>query len=160
MSHRKYKIKFLLVQLLSIIPFLLFIFYLFDLWFDTRRELVLKENLTQSKLISSFTQNAFTSIINAATVLSNNPDLYTYAQKNNPKANQIINDLNNQADIIDGIAIWDDNGDLILDTSLEKSDVSITDRQYYKEMLNQKKAVLSEPVISRIDGKNKVIAAA
>ena len=50
-TRKRLKIKLIFIQFFTIIPFLIFIFYIFDLWYDTRRSLVLNENLNYAKLV-------------------------------------------------------------------------------------------------------------
>ena len=54
------KTKLFLIQFLAIIPYLLFIFYLFDLWFETSRSHVLEINLNEAKLLSLYLHDNLT----------------------------------------------------------------------------------------------------
>jgi len=155
-QHRRLKIKLLAVQLISIIPFLLFIFYLFDIWYDTRRSSVIEQNLNQAKMIASFLHSGFVYAQETAKVLTNDKHLQKLLGSDINTSRQVIKNLVDQASEIDNIAITDNFGTPIVSTTdlsdLQLKNITFADREYFQQALKSKKTAFSSPLVGKLTG--------
>src|SRR3989338_7216192 len=69
-TQRRVKIRLLVAQIIAILPFLLFIFYLFDLWYDTQRALIMEKNITAAQLTGNTLYNSFLVGKNVSTIIA------------------------------------------------------------------------------------------
>ena len=162
-SHPKVKIKLLIAQFLAIIPFLIFIFVLFDLWYDTRRELVIKENLTTATVLADNINTYLYSGINTSAILSQDK-VYELMNKadilDKPQGiHLILKGIKDQLPFLSSLSFFNPSGKLIassFDFADIPSDFDVSDRPYFRETISSGKPVISEAIIGRISGKNVV----
>lgn len=156
MLHRKLKIKLLFVQLLAIIPFLVFIFYLFDLWFDTRRTLILQENINNAQLISLYINESFKKGLTLSSIIAADTFFHDNLLQNKQAVKNGLVNFRSKTEDFDGISIFDVNGKIIsttLDiTDQQVQEVDISDRDYFAEAVNDKKMVVGNPIVGRFTG--------
>src|SRR4030042_6998466 len=88
--HKRIKIKLLLVQFIAIIPLLLFIFYIFDLWYDTRKTLVFQENINIAKVSSLAIREVFSRGETIGSFLGGNDEFDKYLHKDKNKAKEFL----------------------------------------------------------------------
>lgn len=160
LTRRKFKIKLLIVQLIAVIPFLLFIFYLFDLWYDTQRLLILQQNYSTAQLSASIIRESFKTGINLGSILASDTDFLTALESDKGKAKEKLKNIQDKISELEEILIFDKNGKIItttLDVSpQQKEEVNISDRTYFQEVVKTKESVIGNPVMSRFTGKKIV----
>lgn len=71
-GKRQVKLRLLFIQLITIIPFLLIIFYLIDLWYDSQRTAALEQNIQYAKLSGELLKNLIAGEKFTATLVSGN----------------------------------------------------------------------------------------
>jgi len=153
---RRLKIKLLLVQLISIVPFLIFIFYLFDLWFDTSRSMVLKENIGSAKLTATLINNSFRNGLTTAEILSTDPIFLESLAENKDEATLILKNILAKNQSLEAITVRDKEGKLLsatLELSAEQKQISAADMDFFQETIRGKRTVLSNPQKGKFTGK-------
>lgn len=153
---RHLKIKLIIIQLISILPFLIFIFYLSDLWYDSQRSLLLSQNIDKTNLINTFVQNYLrhgTVIFEALT----EDTLFRKTLSRDPKAaGDILKTTAFYVPEVDNIVVTDQKGQVLsssLNLSAEQEKITVFDRPYFQKVLREKKATLSDPIIGRFSNK-------
>ena len=162
-THREIKIKLLAVFLAALVPFFIFIFYLFDLWYDTRRQLVIEENISIARLLSvgidkSFrttqaiskllSESSINQIMQQAEVIDNKDrfkDLLTVFQENIPGLRTI--------------SVFDTTGKIIatsMDLTDEQKNITISDRPYFQKTLITHEQVRSGTLTGRFSSERIV----
>ncbi len=151
--HKRIKLKLILVLLTAIIPLVLFIFYLFDLWYDTSKSLVFQENLAAAKLTSTIIQESFSKASSAAVMLADNPDFVIKLTKNKQEAKSYLKNIIENNPEYSSILVFDKEGKIItgsLDiTDEQENTVNISDWEYFKTVITTKKAFIGTPIIGR-----------
>lgn len=158
--QRRIKIRLFFVQLISILPLLLFIFYLLDLWYDTGRSMALKANITQVKLVAMFIDNSLTGGLRIGNNLAHDILLQQALAKDKEVSRGIIKNIITDAPEIASIGVFNRQGELVvntLDLTSEQEKATITDREYYQEVLKTKKKVISSPLLGRYSGKQIIV---
>lgn len=162
LRHRKVKIQLLFVLLLAIVPFLLFIFYLFDLWYDTSRTAVLSENITQSRLIAAYVKDAFEQGLNDAKILAAEPFISNLT--GNPvEGRKILSEIIKNQPQIYAVNVLDAKGTLVTSTltlSPDQTGISAVDREYFQQAVKTKRPVVSAPTLGLITKHNLIVMAA
>jgi hypothetical protein len=165
MQH-KIKVKFFFIQLLSIIPFLIFIFYLFDIWFDTRRQLVLELNLNNTSnkseiIYDSIKQLESTSLYLSESALEANI-ISSQLKKNGAQINQTLSQIRERFDDIYSLSIFDKNGNLLASDSIltnsekEKLAALVKQDSNFTKVLNSKIQVRSNCIDCPINDKKMI----
>ena len=164
LQHSKIKFKILFSLLLAIIPFIIFIFVLFDLWYDTRRELVIKENLTVAAIMADAVNAYFTTGIDIANILSQKElnNLFKKADilDKPEEIHLILKSVNNQLPLLSSITLVNPQGKIIASSipfSEIESDFSVSDRGYFQRTLNTGKMQSSDVLTGRITGKTIIM---
>jgi len=158
--QRKLKIKLLVIQLLSILPFLIFIFYLFDLWYDSRRSSVLDDNIDQATTIVEFLNKSLDVATTVGKVMATNINVETILAKDENGLNGALRNINLIKPEFLTISILDRNGNFIAhsaDLTPEEKLINYADRDYFQETLRTKKTFISNPVLGRVT-KQSVVA--
>lgn len=160
MKFKRLQVKLIFVQILTIIPFLLFIFYLFDLWFDTHRSLILRENLTTAKLVASFINQSFKTGDNMSLILSTNPTFLNMLATDKGAAREEILSIVDKIPELNSINVFDGNGKVVITsldiTQQQEEEVNISNRDYFQQVKRTKKKVVSSPIIGKFTGKQVV----
>src|SRR3989338_8438234 len=159
-QHSKIKLKLLLSQFLAIIPFLIIIFFLIDLWYDTRRFLLIQENMSTAKIMADYVNFYLYSGLNTSNILAADP-VYTALQSSKyldepDKLKELLVSIKAELPALDSVSLFDPSGKLIatsLDILPDRIESSISDRDYYKKLIESKKPVFSNPVIGKFSDK-------
>jgi len=163
MQHRHFKLKLLLVQLISIIPFLLFIFYLFDLWFDVRRSLVFEQNISEAKQTSEYIRSSLNYGLTVSSILAVDTHFYKILTSEPETASLTLKNIVKNAPNIDNIVVVDSTGKPIIASlalTAEQQEITNFDRPYFQQVLRTKKAAISNPLTDRLTNKQLVILSA
>ena len=138
-SQRAIKIKLLVIQLIAIIPLLLFIFYIFDMWFDTRRSIALDNSINQARLIANTVEETFKLGVNISAILATSP---SFKARLNEKSNLLegtLKTITANIEEINAVMISDAAGKIIGHsdtlTPQQERDITIADRDYFQELL-------------------------
>ncbi|MCJ7740679.1 hypothetical protein MUP32_05205 [Candidatus Microgenomates bacterium] len=160
-KHRKLKIKLLIVYLISILPFLIFIFYLFDLWHDTLRIQALRENTDFAKLAAEYVKESFqVGQITSDIIAQNN--LYDVIVKDKENGRLILKDIIAKLPSVNSINIMNLDGSSLafsFDNPKREEEINIQTKPYFQQALNTKKTALSTVIISSFSGKRLIITA-
>ena len=164
--HPKVKIKILLSQILAIIPFLIFIFILIDLWYDARRTLILEQNLSNAQILESYITDTINHSRGIALTLGQQ-DIYAVLQKSGylsdkEKMKIVLKRIQERQPELHSISLFDPGGNLIetsFDYPPERAGTNISDRDYFQMAVNEKKTVISNPLIGRLSKEYIVIVA-
>lgn len=159
----KFKLKMLLIQILTIIPFLIMIFFLIDHWYDARRSLILSQNMDYAKLAAGYVGQYLKSSQTMAESLSKNAEFSDNLTHKPDNARYLLHQLVASSDSIDSITVTDNTGHALISTinlTDEQKDITITDRPYFQEILNTKATTFSKPSYSKFTGKYVAIAGA
>lgn len=139
-THREIKIKLLAVFLAALVPFLIFIFYLFDLWYDTRRQLVIEENVKTTRLLSLSIDHAFRTTQAMASFFTERNISQTFP-------NQVLfSVIAEKMPVLDSFSLFDRDGTIIatsMDITAEQQKITVIDEPYFKKALNTRQAVSS-----------------
>ena len=165
-QHSKIKLKLLLSQFLAIIPFLIIIFFLIDLWYDTRRFLLIQENMSTAKIMADYVNFYLYSGLNTSNILAADP-VYTALQSSKyldepDKLKELLVSIKAELPALDSVSLFDPSGKLIatsLDILPDRIESSISDRDYYKKLIESKKPVFSNPVIGKFSEKYITVTA-
>ncbi|EKD95563.1 MAG: hypothetical protein ACD_24C00446G0002 [uncultured bacterium] len=160
--HRRLKIKLLIVYLISVLPFLIFIFYLCDLWYDTRRAHVLAENINYARLAGEFTKDSLAKGELVSKIISTDPYFYTILLKNRVTADDFLRKaVNNNVNEIDNINILDLNGNILATTAdlSKEENITLQNRAYFEEAIKTKKTAVSPSLVNRSTGKKVAMVA-
>lgn len=159
---RHLKIKLIIIQLISILPFLIFIFYLSDLWYDSQRSLLLSQSIDKTNLINTFTKE----YLRSGTVISEALTKDTLSRKtlaSDPKAaGDLLRTTVSYMPKVDNIVVTDQKGQVLssnLNLSAEQEKITLFDRPYFQKVLREKKATLSDPIIGRFSNKLTAVVA-
>lgn len=148
-SKRSIKAKLLLIQLLAIIPLLLFIFYIFDLWTDTQRSSVLDNSIIQAKLIAYVVEKSFNTGVNITNLIANTPNIKLLQTKDLESAQNLLKTINTSEPELSGINVTDTLGRTIIHskeiTSQQKVEITLSNLDYFRQVLETKKPVVSNP---------------
>ena len=164
-KHRKLKIKLLIVYLFSILPFLIFIFYLFDLWYDTRRTQVLEQNINYANLAGEFLNNTIKDGQITTQIIADDPYFINLLTKSDSDKEALIlylRNIINKLPYINSINIFNPDGFPLASSSEsvnEQDLINTKDREYFQEVLKTKKTVISPMTIGRYSAKRLVIIA-
>ena len=165
-NHPRIKIKILISQFLAIVPFIIFIFVLFDLWYDTRRSLIFEQNLSTAKLYASYISKNNADIIGLSGTLTSeevfNMLLKSDYLSDKNKLKAVLKSVSSRHKDIDSVNLFSPDGSLIessLDYDLSKSQTSILDRGYFQQLVKSKKTVVSDPLVGRLSGKSVYLVA-
>jgi hypothetical protein len=161
-TRRRLKIKLLFIQLLTIIPFLIFIFYLFDLWYDARRSQVLSENLNYTRLVGENIKD-FIVREEVATKIISEPSFYDTLMKNKEGATLILENILAKTPELYNITIADTNG-MILATTLDipkeqLPSYNMQDRDYFQEIIKTRQTATSALLVGKVTNEKLVISA-
>lgn len=151
--QRKFKIKLLVVQLLSILPFLIFIFYLFDLWYDSRRSSVLDDNIDQATTIVEFLNKSLDVAVTVGKVIATDASIVENLTSGENVLNEKLRNINSIKHEFFAISILDRSGKFIAhsaDLTPEQKLINYADRDYFQETLRTKKTFISNPVFGRV----------
>src|SRR3990167_1493530 len=148
------KTVLMLIQVLALMPYLFFIFYLFDLWFDVSRTRVLESNLNDAKMVSLYLHENIQHGLSLAKTLAYSPDLldiYREKPESGRKSMRYIVD-NNQR--INSIYLVDTEGKILLFESkklIPKAvGSSVVDMDYFKKIMATGKSYVSDPLIGKL----------
>lgn len=163
-THRKVKIKILLTQFIAVIPFIIFIFMLFDLWYDTRRTLVLEQNLSNAKILSEYISKTISHSRGIASTLSQKEFFETLEkiglESDKNKLKKVFKIIQQNQPELDSVSLFDPEGNLIessFDYDPSKAAVNIGDRDYFMKTVSSKKITVSDPLIGRLSDKNIIM---
>ncbi len=163
LKHPRLKVKLILIQFLTILPFLIFIFYIFDLWYDTRRAQILEKNTSEAKFIAEIIKNELNYAQNLSLILAHNTNFHKYLLNNRETAHKTLKNITDTSKEINAIVITDPIGRPIsasFEITPDEEQTTLTDRDYFQEMLKKKDVVVSPQILGRFSQKNIVIAAA
>lgn len=158
--HKKLKIKLLIIQLLSILPFLLFIFYIYDLWYDTRRSQILDQNINEAKLVGGLLRDTINNGLTLSTALAKDTILIKSVTSDKENADNILKDIATNLTDFDAIRIIDNKGSILASSqpiSSPQETISLSDREYFQELLQTKKDVVSTPLIGKYTNKYLIV---
>ncbi len=160
-KHRKLKVKLLIVYLISIIPFLIFIFYVVDLWYDTRRAQAYTENTDFAKLAAEYVKESFqVGQITSDIIAQNN--LYDVIVKDKENGRLILKEIIAKSPSINSINIMNLDGSSLafsFDIPKQEEEINIQSKPYFQQALETKKMALSTVIISSFSGKRLIITA-
>jgi hypothetical protein len=154
----RFKTKILVIQLIAILPFLLFIFYIFDIWFDVSRGQVLTNNLTETKLLAKAIDQTLNIGFRTTAYLAN--DQFFPATRSgsiNLKALQKISPE------LSELTIVDDSGHIRSSSLTVTSDVegkSLSERiDVLRQTVEEKGAILTQPILGKVTERWSIIVA-
>lgn len=164
-QHSKVKFRLLFSQFLAIIPFLIMIFFLIDLWYDTRRTLVIEQNLTQARLLAENINTSVDHAMNISRILADN-EIFTFLNQSGnledkTRLKQTLKTITGNIPPITNIALFDENGNYI-ESSLandSSSNANISDRLYFQKAKDSGNAQIEGPLTGRLSGDNIIIFA-
>ena len=163
--HQKVKLRILISQVLAVIPFLIFIFVLFDLWYDTRRTLILEQNLSNSRLLGNYLTNSINHSIGIAKSLSD-PEIFGILDNTNPsdksRMKSIFKTIQENQHEVDSVSLFSPGGALIessYEYPVSKSNSNIADRDYFQKAITTKKPAVSTAIFGKLSG-NYIVAVA
>ncbi|KKS97483.1 MAG: Methyl-accepting chemotaxis sensory transducer [Candidatus Gottesmanbacteria bacterium GW2011_GWA2_43_14] len=150
------KTKLFLIQFLAIIPYLLFIFYLFDLWFETSRSHVLEINLNEAKLLSLYLHDNLTHGLSVSKTLAKTPDFLTVFRDNPEMVRRAMHSIIENHPDLNSIYILNPEGQTLMFESASPvpgaEGASASDREYYQKTVTTKKSVVSDPFTGKVSG--------
>ncbi|KKS47892.1 hypothetical protein A3J20_03520 [Candidatus Gottesmanbacteria bacterium RIFCSPLOWO2_02_FULL_42_29] len=150
------KTKLMVVQILAIVPFLLFIFYLFDLWFQTNRSNVLEENLNQAKLLALYINDNLNHGLKLAKSVARSPDFMNIYNNNPELVRRTIRSLVDNNPELSSMYILNKEGIVIqFESSMQVNNAigtSVTDRDYYQQIMETHKSYVSDPLVGKLTG--------
>lgn len=159
-ANRSFKSKLLAVQLIAFIPLLLFIFYIFDLWYDTARSSVLNNAINETRLAANTVEESFNFGVNISTILSTSPVVISGLDEKSSLLDGTLRAIITNLDEIKTLMITDTAGKYLAYsgalTPEQKRDTTIADREYFQEVMETKKTVVSDPIIGKIRGKQTI----
>lgn len=162
-KHRKLKVKLLIVYLFSILPFLIFIFYLFDLWYDTRRAQVLEQNIIYANMAGEFINTTIKEGENISEIMAQDPYFMEVVSKmDKEKANLYLKSIIAKIPLINSINLFHPDGTPFASSSdlvTQQSEIKTSDRDYFQKTLETKKMVVSSMTIGRYSAKRLLIIA-
>lgn len=166
-DHQKIKIKLLVVLLAAITPFLIFIFYLFDLWYDTRRQLVIDENITTARLIATNINQSFqigeSTAVMVADQSINQVSQDTQPLRNTDELQEFVKGIQNKGSDLKEVGFFDLAGNIIATSVVltpEREKANIADRAYFQETIRTKKPSRSGVVFGKLTGQYIIAHAA
>jgi C4-dicarboxylate-specific signal transduction histidine kinase len=160
LAHRKFKIGILIVQLISILPFLIFIFYLSDLWYEQRRDTIIEKNAVQAKQIGEIVSRSIQIGDILSSSLAYNPYFFGEPSANTGVFQKTLKKIVSDFPEIHNIIILNTEGEPVIsdfDLTPDQKRENASDRPYFQKVLQTKKTVVSEPLEGRITGANLVI---
>lgn len=147
--HRKFKLKLLTIQLLSILPFLVFIFYLFSLWFDTQRKLIINQNISQAKLTGEFIREKMDNGLSFSALLATDENLYKSAKEDSEKTRSYLVKTIQKGGAVDSVIITGIDGLAVsasFPLTLDQKEDSLSSEPYFHQVLRSKTNVISSPI--------------
>lgn len=163
-SQRAIKIKLLVIQLIAIIPLLLFIFYIFDLWFDVRRSIVLENTINQGRLISQTVEESFKLGTHISTIVATNPGFKSLIEKDPSIVESTLRTITDNIPEISGINISNTSGKSIFmsrEISKEQKDqTSLADRNYFQKVIETQKPAISGILTNKFRDTQGIVMAA
>lgn len=159
MSTYYLKRKFFFTYLLSILPIIIFVFFIFDNWTDNRRQTFLQKNLQLATTISSLNEHFLDGISSTGFAFANNPNIMEL--KKDETTMFFAQSLSNLP-LIRSIFLVDKNGNPV--TSAKNSSqnpilISISKESYFKELLSTNKPVISNLIINSLSEIPTVVVA-
>lgn len=151
-TQRNFKAKLILVQLIAIIPLLLFVFYVFDLWYDTARSSVLDNSINQAKLVANTVEDSFNIGVAVANIVATNPIVKSKLTSDPATIKSALAIVTENISGLSGIHIVDLSGNTLAfsrDLTPEQKKISIADRTYFQDVLETKKSVIADPLVGR-----------
>lgn len=162
-SYKSLKAKILFTLLLSIIPLLLFIFYIFDLWHDVSRSSYLDSSINQAKLVANTVDESLRLGITASAIIANSPTVKAALTSKPTMLEGTIKTIVANLPEISAIDIANPSGKTIVyapDLNPEYTQqVSLADRDYFQEVLATKKAAVSDPLKSKFRNIETIVMA-
>lgn len=163
LKYKKTKTALILIQVIAILPFLIFIFYLFDMWFDTSRNRVLETNLNEARLISLYLHENIEHGLSLARILSRSSNLIDVYQKNPEIITSMMKSITENNPNIYSIALINNEGITLQFESLNPSPraigLSVADREYFQRAMASQESYVSEPLIGKLTGTNIITMA-
>lgn len=137
---------------------------LFDLWFDTRRTLVLEQNLSNAKILSEYLSKTISHSKGIASTLSQKEFFETLEkiglESDKNKLKKVFKIIQENQSEIDSVSVFNPEGNLIessFDYDPSKAAVNISDRDYFIKAVSSKKITVSDPLIGRLSGNNIIM---
>ena len=164
--HPKVKIKILISQFIAVIPFLIFIFILIDLWYDTRRTLILEQNISVTKTLESYISETLNHSNGIASTLAQQ-EIFEILDKSGylgqkEKVKSVLKIIQENQANLHSVSLFDPQGNLIETSyaySEEKAATNISNRDYFLKAVRDRKTVISDPLIGRMSNEYIVIVA-
>jgi len=160
MRHKHFKIKLFFVQLIAIIPLLLFIFYLFDLWFDARRSQLIEQNIYEAKQTALYIEKLLEHGLNVASILTKDQYFSKLLTNDEKTAFSVLKNIVENSPYIHNIVALNKKGKILVasfELTPEQKKMAADDRDYFQKVLQTKKPVISEVLTGRLTQKEIVI---
>lgn len=134
MAQYKLKRKFTIAYLLSILPFLIFVFFLFDQWMDFRRQTILIKNYQIAKTMTTTVRQLFDNTLATGNLLARDPAVRSLSKTN---AAPLLYRTLEQYPAFTDVVLIDRFGTVIVDPIKPENEnkfAALGDKPFFKEL--------------------------
>lgn len=155
MAFYQFKRRLLLGFFIGLLPFLAMIFYLFDLWFDTRKQAFVDSERLSAQAMSAYVQAVFDQALVATSLVAKDGSITSMQPKQiTPKLEELVH----TSSLYSRAVVFNKNGEVVASTGQTQAPYTIAEKDYFLELAEVKRPVISDVIIGKITKKVIVIA--